>query len=253
MEFQESQFQFAAHIRNPELNPAPLNIEDRRLQIYRELFYNNIENFIATGFPVIREITDDLTWHAMVRDFFTRHKCQSPYFLEISAEFLEYLQNERASETDYPFLLELAHYEWMELAVDISEEEIPGKGFNSDGDLMLGTPVISPLAYVVSYHFPVHQIGPDFMPMEPPAQPSFLIVYRDLEDDVRFMEINAVTARLFEILKENPFIKGVDAVHQIAKEMQHPDISVVEQGGRQAFSSLHAAGIILGTALTVVS
>ena len=57
--FIETQYQFAATIRDPENKPAPDNIEPRRMTIYRELFYNNIEGFIANGFPVLRQITID--------------------------------------------------------------------------------------------------------------------------------------------------------------------------------------------------
>ena len=43
--FQHTQIEFAAHLRHPQLNAAPANIEDRRLEIYRSLFFNNIEGF----------------------------------------------------------------------------------------------------------------------------------------------------------------------------------------------------------------
>ena len=57
--FQKLQYAFAAHIRDPEHRAAPAGIEDRRMGIYRELFYNNIEDFLATAFPVIRALTAD--------------------------------------------------------------------------------------------------------------------------------------------------------------------------------------------------
>jgi hypothetical protein len=56
-EFQKKQFAFAAHIRDPEHNPAPGGVEDRRMAIYRELFFNNLHNLIGTTFPVIRTRT----------------------------------------------------------------------------------------------------------------------------------------------------------------------------------------------------
>ena len=48
-EFIRKQFEFAAHIRDPENNPVPDNIEDRRMAIYRELFFNNVEDFMASS------------------------------------------------------------------------------------------------------------------------------------------------------------------------------------------------------------
>ncbi|MCW9031410.1 MAG: DNA-binding domain-containing protein, partial [Gammaproteobacteria bacterium] len=48
------QYEFAAHIRNPALNQKPADIEARRMKIYNELFYNNIEDFIANTYPVLK-------------------------------------------------------------------------------------------------------------------------------------------------------------------------------------------------------
>ena len=252
--FKTLQYEFAAHLRNPAQVPGPKGIEDRRMQIYRDLFYNNVEGFIRGGFPVLRSLTSDEKWHHMVRDFFARYRCESPYFLEISQEFLSYLQNARQPEQDdYPFMLELAHYEWIELAADTDTDEIPVTGYNQNGNLMQGRPLLSPLAYVVSYQFPVHRISVDFVPCEPPLIPTFLIVYRDQSDEVRFMEVNGVTARLLLVLEENPDYTGNDAVRVVAGELSDLDESVVLRGGEQALKQLRDSGILLGTELKTVT
>jgi len=54
--FQQEQYRFTAHIRDPEKNPAPDTIEDRRMAVYRDLFYNNVEGFLSRSFPVLRKI-----------------------------------------------------------------------------------------------------------------------------------------------------------------------------------------------------
>lgn len=161
------------HLRNPDKHGGPAGIEDRRLGIYRSLVYNNIEGFIAGGFPVLREILSDAHWHAMVRDFVARHKSQSPYFLEISQEFLLYLQNERAPDAaDPPFMLELAHYEWVELALDVAVDELPAKPPAENG-LLDAAIEVSGLLWCLNYQYPVHRLGPDFQPSEPPPEPTF--------------------------------------------------------------------------------
>ncbi|MDH4254937.1 MAG: DNA-binding domain-containing protein, partial [Gammaproteobacteria bacterium] len=50
--FQRRQYEFAAHIRDPDANPPPAGIEDRRMAIYRELFYNNLLSLLGSTFPV---------------------------------------------------------------------------------------------------------------------------------------------------------------------------------------------------------
>ena len=86
----------------------------------------SVEGFISGGFPVLRSLYEDDGWHELVRSFIGRHRCHSPYFLEISREFLEYLaQEHRLRACDPPFIAELAHYEWVELALDVSVEILP--------------------------------------------------------------------------------------------------------------------------------
>ena len=244
----EIQLAFTAHLRDPENNPAPDGIEDRRMGIYRDLLYNNIEGFLSKGFPVIRSIYNDENWHRMVHDFFSRHKSQSPYFLEISQEFLAYLQNEREAQPEDPAgLLELAHYEWVELALNVSDKTILLDDIDVNGDLLSGHPVISPLAWSLAYQFPVHKMSADFLPEQATEQPSHLVVYRNRNDQVKFMEINPVTARLIYLLENDEILSGQQALEQIAQEMQHPDPEVVMKGGSEALQELQSYGIVLGT------
>ena len=243
--FQRVQIDFAAHLRAPKQNAAPAAIEDRRVGIYRDLIYNNIESFVASGFPVLRSLYSDDDWHRMVRDFVHHHASQSPYFLQISEEFLHYLQSERLHQAcDPAFLLELAHYEWVELALDVSEAEFPGD-VAPEGDVLEGVPVVSPLAWSLSYNFPVHQVGPAFQPQQPPQSPTFLVVYRDRKDKVGFMEINAVTARLLQ-LAQTETLSGRELLETLAGEMQHTDPAALVDFGRDLLEKLRALDIIAG-------
>jgi uncharacterized protein len=245
--FQKLQYQFAAHIRDPQRHAAPAGIEDRRMAIYRELFYNNVEDFLSTAFPVLRKITPDDRWHAMARDFYARHHCREPQFFKIAEEFLKYLDDERGEVAEDPaFLRELAHYEWVELALSISGEALTPDVADPNGDLMAGVPVVSPLAWTLAYDFPVHRISPDFQPQAPGEQPTLLVVYRNRADDVKFMEVNAITARFLQLIEEEP-ANGEALLRRIAAEMRHPDPGLVVSEGRAMLASLRAIDVLLGT------
>lgn len=246
--FIRRQYEFAAHIRDPENRPAPAGIEDRRMGIYRELFYNNVESFIANTFPVLRRIIDDTAWHALIRDYFSHHQSHTPLFLEMPREFLAWLETERDHHAgDPPFLRELAHYEWVELAVSIAEETLDNDRIDREGDLLAGVPVLSPLARHLAYSFPVHRIGPDFQPAGPGEHPTFLVVYRDRSDAVGFIEINPVTKRLLELVEEDTGASGEELLLRIAREMSHPQPGVVVSGGAEILDSLRDKSIITGT------
>lgn len=243
--FQRLQYRFAAHLRDPRRQPAPPGIEARRLKVYRDLFYNNVEGFLLSAFPVLRRITPDARWHAMVRDFFARHRSHQPLFHGIAAEFLEYLEHGRGKvRGDPPFLRELAHYEWVELALSVADpQDIPAH--EPAGDLVEGVPLLSPLAWPLAYRFPVHRIGPAFRPLKPGAQPTHLVVWRDPDDEVRFMEANAVTARLLELVARGRST-GRRALLRIARELGHREPAAILGQGRELLDGLRARGIVLG-------
>lgn len=244
-DFVRQQYEFAAHIRNPERNPPPSTIEKRRVSIYCELFYNNVEDLIANTFPVLRKIMPDNHWHALIRDYFANHLSHTPLFPEMPREFLKYLESERGSfANDPPFLFELAHYEWVELALSIFDESLTEMTIDSEGDLLDGIPVISPLAWFLSYSFPVHRISENFQPETPGDSKTNLIVYRDNHFNVQFIEINKITARLVHLMGENNFKTGLTLLQQVATEMNHPQPDTVVQGGLQILNDLRKRGVI---------
>lgn len=248
MSLNQLQTQFAAHIRNPSSAPAPTDVEDRRVGIYRDLFFNNIDNFVSNSFPVLRSLIVDQDWQQLVRDFMVTHRCQSPYFLEISQEFLLYLQHNSIALTEQlPFMLELAHYEWVELGLDVAEDDLASIDCNPQGDLLNELPVVSPLAWSLAYQYPVHLIGEGFQPQQAPEQPTYLVVYRNRDDVVSFMETNAVTARLLELLQGATVKTGAAALQQIAADIAHPDPAQMLAFGQQLLQQLCEQDIILGT------
>lgn len=247
-EFQQVQYRLAAHLRNPACEAAPEGIEDRRLRIYRDLFYNNVEDFLATAYPVLRKLSCDTVWHARVRDFYARHQSASPQFYKLAEEFLRFIENERgAHPDDPPFLAELAQYEWVELALGISEAELTPELADPNGDLLEQAPLVSPLAWTLAYQFPVHRIAPEFQPTEPGPAPTYLIVYRTRQDEVKFMEVNAVTARLMQLMEERPADPGRALLSDIAAELLHPRPEQVIEAGRGILLDLRERDIVLGT------
>ncbi len=243
VDFKSKQDEFAAYIRDPENNPAPADVKEQRMAMYRELFFNNIEGFLSGNFPVIRKIFNDQQWLAMVQDFFAKHLCQSPHFSQIPEEFLDYLQNERDSSDDFPFMLELAHYEWVEMALSIAKEEVVS--CNPEVDNLLNRNIaLSPLAWPLAYQYPVQKLSPVFLPLEAPEQPTFLIVYRNSEDEVNFIEITPITYRLLEIIQEHEKLLVKDCLKQVSKESNHPDPELIIAGGLKILKELAGKTII---------
>jgi hypothetical protein len=245
--FQTLQAQFAAHIRNPDQAPAPAGIEERRLKIYRDLFFNNVESAIASAFPVLRKLTEEARWQRLVRAFYHEHAAHTPLFHQLAKEFLDWYGDAAADLGEPPFGPELAHYEWVELALSLAQGSPPAPLTSADN--LLHTPLVkSALAWCLVYAFDVQRIAPDYQPQHAPANPTWIVVYRDAEDSVRFLAINHVSARLIALLEEHPSSTGEQLLLLVAAELQHPQpMAVVEQG--RALVAMLAERQIIGSVL----
>jgi len=245
--FEQLQREFAAHIRDPDRNPQPAGIESRRMAIYRRLFFNNIESLLAGNFPVLRSLYAEDRWRRLVREFYAEHRCRTPLFPEVAREFLRYVQERENRAGDPPFMLELAHYEWVELALSLDECELSELSADPLGDLLTGRPLLSPLAWPLSYRYPVHRIGPSHQPMEPPTEATHLLVYRNRRDEVRFMQLNDVTRLLLQKMQEEPGLTGEEHLRRIAQTIGHTDPDRVIASGAEVLDDLRERDVVLGT------
>ena len=260
-DFEKFQVQFTKHLRDPQKNPRPVGTPANRMKVYQELVFNGFEEVLSGCFPILKKILKKRKWNQLVRDFMIEHSCQKPFYRQIPDEFVEYLQNERKPNSeDLPFLTSLAHYEWMELVLFLSPNEIDQIKINSKGDLLENRPAFVPTSTLLNYPYPVHQIGPNFQPKKPSNELFYYLLFRNLEDEVRFVVLNPVSAKLVDLLmnKTPPLKKGdpggfimneltgKEALQQIAEELHHPNPEIVFEGGLKTLNELKKEGAILG-------
>lgn len=217
------------------------------MQIYVRLIYGNIERLLALRFGTAKGLLGDDLWHARVRGFVAYHRSTSPHFREIPQEFLEYLDEDRSWEGDFPYLLELCHYDWVKLALEISTDEVP-VDVDPDGDILAGVPVLSPLAWSLRYDYPVHLIGEQGPPRDPSPQPSYLVAYRGTDERVHFLESNPATARLLTLIgAEDAHLTGAEVLDVIASELANVAPDTVRRTGTETLNRLRRCAIICGT------
>ena len=240
----------AAYIRDPEHVPPPPGVEERRLKIYRELFFNNVDSLLAGNFPVIRRIFGDSGWRTLIRGFLRDHDCQTPLFTELGREFMRYLDaraEHEAGHDDPPWLRELAHYEWVELALQISESRNDDIAHDPDGDLLAGRPLVSPLAWPLAYTWPVHRIGPDYRPETPPETPTLLMLRREADGTVSFHTLTPLSFRLLQRLDEYPHLSGRAQLLALAAEAGAADPEAFADDGAAQLALFRQEGTLLGT------
>ncbi|MBL8449270.1 MAG: putative DNA-binding domain-containing protein [Dechloromonas sp.] len=238
--FQKFQMAFGRRIRDPRRTGRPSGVPARRMAVYEELLFNNITGFLDACFPVCRAILGEARWRRLNRAFFRDWRSPTPWFREIPREFLRYLQEGSVCQPLPRWFGELAHYEWVELALDISDAPTPPHV--REGDLLTGTPVVNPALLNLAYAWPVNRIGPAYRPRKPEA--TYLIVFRDPADKVAFAASNPVTARLLALLGEG--MTGRAACLAVAGEIAHPDPEFLVTQGGSVLEDLRRLGVILG-------
>lgn len=248
MDFQDYQRAFTARVRDPRSTPRPPGAAVKRMKVYEELLYNNLEGFLLSCFPVCRKILGQRAWTRLVRAFFRDHVSHTPYFRQIPEEFLKYLQDGSPTVELPPFLAELAHYEWVELELDTSDRDAHLPVHDPDGDLLAGRPLINPVLRVLAYRWPVHRLSPRYKPATPPEQPTFTLAFRDAGHRVRFSLINPATARLLSLMQENPGLRGRDILAILEKDMSLA-AGALDAHGRALLDDLRRQGAVLGTLL----
>jgi hypothetical protein len=244
VDFKSKQAEFAAYIRDPLNNLPPADVNPQRMAMYHELFFNNIDSFLSSNFPVIRTLFDDKHWQALSGDFFAKHQCKTPYFSEFAEEFITYLQNRPPLE-GYPFLLELAHYEWVEMALSIATAEPRLADAVFIENLSTQALALSPLAWPLVYQYPVQQISTQFLPLIPPQLPTYLLVYRDQDYNVHFVQITPLTYRLLDILEQHPGSSVTDCIKMLTTEIQQLDADMLGREGLKIFQDMLLKGIVI--------
>lgn len=239
----QQQFTMARYLRDPSRHEPPPGIDARRLRVYRELFFNAIENLLASSFPVIRETLGQPRWKALVQAFYSMHRSRTPLFPQVAGEFVDYLESRAGDRTLPPWLHELAHYEWIEQVLWTSDASIPAH--DRDGDLLDGVPLLSPLAVPLAYRWPVTDIGPGHVPKVPPQMPVTLLVHRDAQHEVRFIRIAPLVWQLLTALQSEQGT-GREHIASLARAIG------AEQAQLQEYvlpllRQLHHQGVVPGT------
>jgi hypothetical protein len=236
--FQQFQMAFGRRCRDPRAARPP-GVPARRMAAYEELVFNNITGFLDACFPVCRKLLGNTRWRQLNRAFYRDWRATTPWFREIPQEFLRFLATARHPLPAW--FRELAHYEWVELAVDTSD--VVASAHDPAGDLMTGQPLLNPTLMNLAYDWPVQRIGPDYRPRKP--APVHLLVFRDDGDVVRFAEINTSTASLLALIAEHG-CSGAAACERLATESAPKSAVAVRQYGAEILKNLRRQGAILG-------
>ncbi len=239
LDFQHYQQQFTAHIREPAKHKKPAGVNAARMAVYTSAVFNNIFESVSVCFPVCQVALGKRAWRALVKEFVKNYAAASPIFREIPQQFLQFL----SAQTSQPmFLYQLAHYEWVELAVGSQLAET--KKLSKKTDLLHEKPVLAPAHMLLEYDFAVHKIAK--RKLAKTTEKTYLLVFRNAAFEIKFIELNPITFQLLQLIKENS-MTGEQALLQLAQAMQHPNVDAVVAFGAEILTDLANQQAIIGS------
>lgn len=235
--FQE---QFSQHIRHPKRFRKPSQVPQERMKVYSTLIFNSIEDVLAGCFPFCKEALGKTKWLKLVRDFFTTHSCQRPFYRQVPEEFVDYLGVK--GRKNFPsYLPHLAHFEWLELDLYISEKT---NTLRFSDDLLEGKIVFTQPCQLVAYPYPVHQIKKGYK-AKTKTENYYYLFYRDTEFNVKWLQLNPAQAKLIHLLLDKKLLLS-KALKNIAAELKLP-INLIKNSALENLQDFQQKGIILGT------
>ncbi|HEY0842908.1 DNA-binding domain-containing protein [Methylotenera sp.] len=240
--FQQYQLAFTARLRDARNQPVPTGVAPERMAVYDEIVFNNMLESVSACFPVARKTLGKATWLKLVQAFLKEHSANSPLFRKIPEEFLAFLQHTNLVLP--PYLQALCHYEWIELY--LSALPAPNhQDVDMYGDIAHQALIFTQAMQLLAYDYAVHKISPRQKPKV--KEPSYLLVHRDVNDKIKFIELNPMTFKLITLLKSGEFT-AEQALTMLADELKHPQPQIIMQFGLGVLLDLKNQGIILGTA-----
>ncbi len=259
--------------------PGIAEIPRDKLKLYTSLIRSGIHGTMEGFFPATKRFYTDKQWRQLAELY--RRSCPNPSFqlfrsVKQLPDFLATLPLEpphpdhpdhELAETvrRFPFLPEIARYEWLEAELRSAPDIEPPDGLESRPpesaeELSQYRPCWNPAGTVCAFRFPVPDILEQLKGLSDEnleklsglqPHPTEILVYRDVRTlGVRYFKLNPLTAMLLKESRQAPScLAALDTLHQNVSTVRAIPRDVLLAEGLKLFRTCHDAGILAGIVL----
>lgn len=171
---------------------------------YRRLVTNVVKNTLSNAYPLTFKLLGKSQFEKAVQFFFETHACKENQVWKLPLEFYQfYSANNFPFEHNYPFLVELLLFEWLEIEVFMMPNEKIAP-FKKQGNIETDSFISNPELRIQVLHYPLHEKVAQTITDEDYGN-YFISVHRNQEDyQVYFNEISYQHAQILLQLYEQP-------------------------------------------------
>ena len=178
----------------PAADQEAFRAQREALLTYRELARMSLLEPLEDLFPRVKALLEEADlWDSCVQAFLDARRVQSPHYRDLAPAFLGWLMAAGWGQERWPFLLELAHCELLELLVGRFPDSEPPQDVHAEPGLSDGL-VLEPATQIVSYAHAVHCVQEG--ELVPDAKPTHLLAFRKRNGEVQLMDLTPATAAL---------------------------------------------------------
>jgi len=233
-----------AYLARAALGPGlPPELEGARLGVYRLLVHGALDECMVSILPRTAARLGDRFW-GEVRRFYAERGPQTHYLRDVPSEFLAWCAGRWPGLDGLPpYALDLARHEVTAIEVGAA---LDGGARPAVGELSLGRPVVFNEATTVRrYGYAVHLLpdDPDDR-SEPAACDVAVLVYRDPEHELRYLDLSPAAAAIVERLLAGATLQL--AIVEGAGAAGVPVDDALLQGVAALLADLAARGALLG-------
>lgn len=235
-----------------------------RVKQYQYMVLGNIQDTLESIYPYTQQILGE-QWNEWVKSYIGEHPPSSYLLSKLAETFPSFLAKQATIVANYPFLPDLARYEWQEAELlNALDETLPQKlKAKPDIDLQTHAPVLNPIASIFQSPWNIPQLVQqleDKRPIQPQesSQPIWMLRLPEYPFSVSFHEVSPLLAVwlqfVFNMGQEAWSVSYQDTLEALTNWLQQsqPNISLatVQTEFENAFSNLLDSKIILGSLAT---
>lgn len=223
----------------------PSELEGTRLAVYRRLVHGALNECMLSILPRTAARLGERFWRE-VRLFYAERGPRTHYLRDVPSEFLSWCEARWGTLDDVPaYAYDLARHEVTAIEIGAACDGSPQPSVQ---ELSLALPVVFQSAAALRrYRFAVHRLPEDPDDRSEPEAGSFaLLVYRDAEHDLRYLDLSPVAACILERLLEGATLQ--QAIVEGAAAGGVPVEDSLLQGTAALLGDLAERGALLGGA-----
>ena len=193
-------------------NALTTQIDRQGVELYASLLQFGQQDLMSSIYPLSARLLND-KWESTVASYFLRHPANHYHLNEAGHRFKEYLQDQPALLKTYPFVAELADYEWIEMEVlekNTVASKQPNLVLNAADHFVKYGPILNPVLLLRKYNYCVSKIASRLESKKSlrgvtRATTSYVACYRDPETNrASFLDLSELPFEIIQALIDAP-------------------------------------------------